>query len=102
MPEGSRRRRRDARPTAEAQARCRPVPSAAAGTNPTEITGSIEEARLRASGSTKRIARASGRNYAKSLARREGLEPPTPRFEAWCSIRLSYRRAVLSIAVSAA
>jgi Phage integrase family len=32
-------------------------------------------------------------NYAKSVARREGLEPPTPRFEAWCSIQLSYRRA---------
>ena len=31
-------------------------------------------------------------NYAKSLARREGFEPPTPRFEAWCSIQLSYRR----------
>ena len=26
------------------------------------------------------------------MARREGLEPPTPRFEAWCSIQLSYRR----------
>src|SRR5262249_1648697 len=29
---------------------------------------------------------------AKRLARREGVEPPTPRFEAWCSIQLSYRR----------
>jgi hypothetical protein len=28
----------------------------------------------------------------KEMARREGLEPPTPRFEAWCSIQLSYRR----------
>ena len=27
------------------------------------------------------------------LVRREGFEPPTPRFEAWCSIQLSYRRA---------
>ena len=26
------------------------------------------------------------------VARREGFEPPTPRFEAWCSIQLSYRR----------
>lgn len=26
------------------------------------------------------------------MARPEGLEPPTPRFEAWCSIRLSYGR----------
>ena len=25
------------------------------------------------------------------LAHREGLEPPTPRFEVWCSIHLSYR-----------
>ncbi len=33
-------------------------------------------------------------NYAKSLARREGFEPPTPRFEAWCSIQLSYRRVL--------
>lgn len=28
------------------------------------------------------------------LARREGFEPPTPRFEAWCSIQLSYRRVL--------
>jgi len=33
------------------------------------------------------------RKYARELARREGFEPPTPRFEAWCSIQLSYRRA---------
>ena len=26
------------------------------------------------------------------LARREGFEPPTPRFVVWCSIQLSYRR----------
>ena len=26
------------------------------------------------------------------LARPEGLEPPTPRFEAWYSIQLSYGR----------
>jgi hypothetical protein len=25
-------------------------------------------------------------------ARSGGLEPPTPRFEAWCSIQLSYER----------
>ncbi len=28
------------------------------------------------------------------MARREGFEPPTPRFEVWCSIQLSYRRLV--------
>jgi hypothetical protein len=28
----------------------------------------------------------------KSLARSEGFEPPTPRFEVWCSIQLSYER----------
>ena len=27
------------------------------------------------------------------LARRKGFEPLTPRFEVWCSIQLSYRRA---------
>ena len=27
-----------------------------------------------------------------TLVRPEGLEPPTPRFEAWCSIQLSYGR----------
>jgi hypothetical protein len=26
--------------------------------------------------------------------RRAGLEPATPRFEVWCSIHLSYRRAI--------
>ena len=26
------------------------------------------------------------------LARPQGLEPRTPRFEAWCSIQLSYGR----------
>src|SRR5262245_5656889 len=26
------------------------------------------------------------------LARSEGFEPPTPRFEVWCSIQLSYER----------
>ena len=35
------------------------------------------------------FARKSG---AKSLARRKGFEPLTPRFEVWCSIQLSYRR----------
>jgi hypothetical protein len=33
------------------------------------------------------------RKPAELLARREGVEPPTPRFEAWCSIQLSYRRS---------
>jgi hypothetical protein len=27
------------------------------------------------------------------MVRSEGFEPPTPRFEVWCSIRLSYERA---------
>jgi hypothetical protein len=27
-----------------------------------------------------------------ALARSEGFEPPTPRFEVWCSIQLSYER----------
>ena len=27
------------------------------------------------------------------LARSEGFEPPTPKFEVWCSIQLSYERA---------
>jgi hypothetical protein len=34
-------------------------------------------------------------NYRKRLsllARSEGFEPPTPRFEVWCSIQLSYER----------
>jgi hypothetical protein len=26
------------------------------------------------------------------LARSEGFEPSTPRFEVWCSIQLSYER----------
>jgi hypothetical protein len=30
------------------------------------------------------------------LARSEGFEPPTPRFEVWCSIQLSYERRGLS------
>jgi hypothetical protein len=30
------------------------------------------------------------------LARSEGFEPPTPRFEVWCSIQLSYERQGLS------
>ena len=30
--------------------------------------------------------------YSVELARPEGLEPPTPRFEAWYSIQLSYGR----------
>jgi hypothetical protein len=28
----------------------------------------------------------------RGLARSEGFEPPTPRFEVWCSIQLSYER----------
>ena len=35
----------------------------------------------------------------RELARPEGLEPPTPRFEAWCSIRLSYGRGSPMIAL---
>jgi hypothetical protein len=30
------------------------------------------------------------------MARSEGFEPPTPRFEVWCSIQLSYERLMLS------
>ncbi len=30
------------------------------------------------------------------LAYPEGFEPPTPRFEAWCSIQLSYGYALFS------
>src|SRR5713101_6162975 len=29
------------------------------------------------------------------MARSEGFEPPTPRFEVWCSIQLSYERLEL-------
>src|SRR5262245_8097331 len=29
----------------------------------------------------------------RRLVRSEGLEPPTPSFEGWCSIQLSYERA---------
>ena len=32
----------------------------------------------------------------KSMARRGGFEPPTPRFVVWCSIQLSYRRAAVN------
>ena len=31
-------------------------------------------------------------NFNKLVARSEGFEPPTPRFEVWCSIQLSYER----------
>ncbi len=31
-------------------------------------------------------------NLQELMARSEGFEPPTPRFEVWCSIRLSYER----------
>jgi hypothetical protein len=34
----------------------------------------------------------SAPNALRSLARRKGFEPLTPRFEVWCSIQLSYRR----------
>jgi hypothetical protein len=32
--------------------------------------------------------------FSGRLARPEGFEPPTPKFVAWCSIQLSYGRAV--------
>ena len=32
------------------------------------------------------------------MARSEGFEPPTPRFEVWCSIQLSYERTGVSLA----
>ena|GEM_PF-3022472 len=35
----------------------------------------------------------SGTSVFFKLVRPEGFEPPTPRFEAWYSIQLSYRRA---------
>ena len=31
------------------------------------------------------------------MARSEGFEPPTPRFEVWCSIQLSYERGCCTI-----
>jgi hypothetical protein len=34
------------------------------------------------------------------VARSEGFEPPTPRFEVWCSIQLSYERRGLFIGAS--
>jgi hypothetical protein len=34
------------------------------------------------------------------MARSEGFEPPTPRFEVWCSIQLSYERRGLFIGAS--
>jgi hypothetical protein len=37
-------------------------------------------------------------NPLKRLARSEGFEPPTPRFEVWCSIQLSYERTAVSLA----
>ena len=44
----------------------------------------------------------SGTSVFFKLVRPEGFEPPTPRFEAWYSIQLSYRRArgVLSFILS--
>ena len=42
-----------------------------------------------------RIQASFGEAARFSLARPEGLEPPTARFEAWCSIRLSYGRTDL-------
>jgi hypothetical protein len=30
--------------------------------------------------------------FCTEVARSEGFEPPTPRFEVWCSIQLSYER----------
>ena len=35
------------------------------------------------------------------MARSEGFEPPTPRFEVWCSIQLSYERVRRTIAAPA-
>ena len=34
----------------------------------------------------------AGGKLSRPLARSEGFEPPTPRFEVWCSIQLSYER----------
>ena len=43
-------------------------------------------------------AQCAGKPYL--LARSEGFEPPTPRFEVWCSIQLSYERRGLFIGAS--
>ena len=32
---------------------------------------------------------------SEEVARSEGFEPPTPRFEVWCSIQLSYERVAM-------
>jgi hypothetical protein len=40
------------------------------------------------------------RNPQLYLARSEGFEPPTPRFEVWCSIQLSYERRCFTIGAS--
>ena len=42
-------------------------------------------------------AEATSPLFTRALAARpEGFEPPTPRFEVWCSIQLSYERRGLS------
>src|SRR5262245_4002946 len=38
------------------------------------------------------LAKSTLPNRLILLARSEGFEPPTPRFEVWCSIQLSYER----------
>jgi hypothetical protein len=45
--------------------------------------------RLVAKGRSKSVSHHKPLNL---LARSEGFEPPTPRFEVWCSIQLSYER----------
>ncbi len=37
-------------------------------------------------------------SFVPEMARSEGFEPPTPRFEVWCSIQLSYERTSPSLA----
>jgi hypothetical protein len=43
------------------------------------------------------LAEARSEVNERRLVRSEGLEPPTPSFEGWCSIQLSYERAATII-----
>ena len=41
-----------------------------------------------------RAAQRIVRGCKRKMARPEGFEPPAPKFVVWCSIQLSYGRAV--------